>query len=69
MSKLSDVVAAAESLSPVEKVMLIKQVAAYLRDEMPANTPRPSRYNLWDGVSPIDEDRQNQWQRFLRDNL
>ncbi len=73
--ELEQALAAALSLTPLDKVRLVEQIMATLeRDLSPSDkSPKRSLYGLWQGISTSEEDiaqaRKEMWGNFPHEDL
>lgn len=69
----TDALAVVLKLSPVDKVRLMEQVMATLRDDLQPKTAKPSLLGMWADVSvsevEIDSVRDELWDNFGRDDI
>lgn len=69
------VLAAARTLSPLERVWLVEQVMETLKTDLAPTEKKPKRslYGIWAGTSvseeDIDEARQEMWGNFPREDI
>jgi len=70
-----EIAALAMRLSPLEKIQLVEQVMATLKEDVQRgeNKPRRSLYGAWEDVSisaeEIDEARREMWANFPREDI
>ncbi len=74
-SELEQLLAAARTLSPLDRVWLVEQVMETLKDDLTSAEKKPKRsvYGAWAGISTsaedIDEARREMWGNFPREDI
>jgi len=73
--ELNEALEMAQGLSPLDKVRLVEEVMAWLKQDLAhqQSTPKRSLYGLWKGVhiteEDIDEIRREMWAGFPREDI